>query len=197
MDTRFLVRGSTREANRFAGTGIPMEDVAAGGRGAVLQLRRSRFYDGFGVIRDIGSRMQQGCGFADCSSLNSSAGDAVSISIMTEPPQVKGIQQRRSVEQPNIPSGVMQAVLMHALQLRPSCREVFLLCDIQRHSVSEAAVILGISRTIAKRRLLLARRRMDEVIERLLEAKPKAEIQVSDGWAGLFNRSKSGAEGGI
>jgi DNA-directed RNA polymerase specialized sigma24 family protein len=95
----------------------------------------------------------------------------MSISIMTGPPRVKEIQPRRSLEQPDIPSGVMQAVLMHALQLRPSCREVFLLCDIQRHSVSEAAVILGISRTTAKRRLLLARRRMDEVIERLLEAK--------------------------
>jgi DNA-directed RNA polymerase specialized sigma24 family protein len=95
----------------------------------------------------------------------------MSISIMTAPPQIKGSQQRRSLEQPNIPSGVMQAVLMHALQLRAICREVFLLCDIQRHSVSEAALILGISRSAAKRRLLLARRRMDEVIERLLEAK--------------------------
>jgi DNA-directed RNA polymerase specialized sigma24 family protein len=98
----------------------------------------------------------------------------MSISIMTGPAQVKGIQQRRSLEQPNIPSGVMQAVLMHALQLRPSCREVFLLCDIQRHSVSEAAVILGISRTTANRRLHLARRRMDEVLERLLDAKQQS-----------------------
>jgi DNA-directed RNA polymerase specialized sigma24 family protein len=86
---------------------------------------------------------------------------------MTEPLQVKGFQQRLYSEQPNIPSGVMQAVLMHALQLRRSCREVFLLCDIQRHSVSEAAMILGISRAAAQRRLQLARRRMDEVIERL------------------------------
>src|SRR5580692_12680125 len=86
---------------------------------------------------------------------------------MTEPLQVKGLRERLSTEQPSIPSGVMQAVLMHALQLRRSCREVFLLCDIQRHSVAEAAAILGISRSAAKRRLLLARRRMDEVIERL------------------------------
>ena len=86
---------------------------------------------------------------------------------MTEPLQVKGLRERWSTEQPNIPSGVMQAVLMHALQLRRSCREVFLLCDIQRHSVTEAAAILGISRSAAERRLLLARRRMDEVIERL------------------------------
>jgi DNA-directed RNA polymerase specialized sigma24 family protein len=64
----------------------------------------------------------------------------------------------------------MQAVLMHALQLRKSCREVFLLCDIQRHSLAEAAQILGISRASANRRLRLARRRMDEVIERLCGA---------------------------
>ena len=56
---------------------------------------------------------------------------------------------------------------MHALQLRKSCREVFLLCDIQRHSLADAAEILGISRGAAVRRLRLARRRMDEVIERL------------------------------
>ena len=86
---------------------------------------------------------------------------------MTEPLEVKGFRERLSTEQPSIPAGVMQAVLMHALQLRRSCREVFLLCDIQRHSVAEAAAILGISRSAAKRRLLLARRRMDEVIERL------------------------------
>jgi len=61
----------------------------------------------------------------------------------------------------------MQAVLMHALQLRKNCREVFLLCDIQRHSIADAAQILGISRGAAIRRLRLARRRMDEVIERL------------------------------
>ena len=86
---------------------------------------------------------------------------------MTEPLQVKGFRERLSTEQPSIPSGVMQAVLMHALQLRRNGREVFLLCDIQRHSLAEAAAILGISQSAAKRRLLLARRRMDEVIERL------------------------------
>src|SRR5689334_7432513 len=30
-----------------------MEDVAAGGRGSILQLRRSRLSHGFGVIREI------------------------------------------------------------------------------------------------------------------------------------------------
>jgi DNA-directed RNA polymerase specialized sigma24 family protein len=86
---------------------------------------------------------------------------------MTEPLRAKDIQRHLSGEQRSIPSGVMQAVLMHALQLRRSCREIFLLCDIQRHSISDAAAILGISPVSAKRRLQVARRRMDEVIERL------------------------------
>jgi len=101
----------------------------------------------------------------------------MTLLIMAEPVQVKDIQPQLFADQQNIPSGVMQAVLMqavlmqavlmHALQLRRNCREVFLLCDIQRHSLAEAATILGISRPVAKRRLLLARRRMNEVIEHL------------------------------
>jgi hypothetical protein len=43
-----------------------MEDVAAGGKGIVFQLRRSRFCGGFGVIRDIRALQQDGA-FADCS----------------------------------------------------------------------------------------------------------------------------------
>jgi len=90
-----------------------------------------------------------------------------SLQNMTEPRQLGGIQRRLPADHRDIPSGVMQAVLMHALQLRKNCREVFLLCDIQRHSIADAAQILGISRGAAIRRLRLARRRMDEVIERL------------------------------
>jgi DNA-directed RNA polymerase specialized sigma24 family protein len=86
---------------------------------------------------------------------------------MNEPFQVKDFQRHLSGEQRSIPAGVMQAVLMHALQLRRSCREVFLLCDIQRHSLEDAAMILGISQAVAKRRLRLARQRMNDVIERL------------------------------
>ena len=89
------------------------------------------------------------------------------ISTMNEPFQVKDFHRHLSGEQRNIPAGVIQAVLMHALQLRRSCREVFLLCDIQRHSLADAAMILGISQVVAKRRLRLARRRMNDVIERL------------------------------
>ena len=120
----------------------------------------------------------------------------MSISTMAEPFQVNGMQQHLSAVQPNIASGVMQAVLMHALQLRRNCRDVFLLCDVQRHSVSEAAVILGISPSAANRRLHLARRRMDEVIARLCGARPERARTKSK--VNNVNAScKFGAEGGI
>jgi predicted DNA-binding protein (UPF0251 family) len=105
------------------------------------------------------------------------------ISTMNKRVRVKGIQRHLSATgQSTIPSGVMQAVLMHALQLRRSRREVFLLCDIQRHSISEAAEILGISRAAANKRLRSARQRMNEVIERLCapQIKPAAEINTND-----------------
>jgi hypothetical protein len=35
---RLIVRGSTLGANRFGGTSIPMEDVAAGGRAAFFSF---------------------------------------------------------------------------------------------------------------------------------------------------------------
>lgn len=103
------------------------------------------------------------------------------ISTMTKRVRVKGIQRHLSdTGQSTIPSGVMQAVLMHALQLRRDCREVFLLCDIQRHSISEAAEILEISRAATHKRLRQARQRMNEVIERLCapQINPSAEIEM-------------------
>ena len=89
---------------------------------------------------------------------------------MTELLQAQGVRRHLFARHQEISSGVMQAVLMHALQLRRSCREVFLLCDIQRHSVAEAARILGISPPTALRRLQIARRRMNEVVEHLCGA---------------------------
>jgi predicted DNA-binding protein (UPF0251 family) len=101
------------------------------------------------------------------------------ISTMTKRVRVKGIQRHLSATgQSTIPSGVMQAVLMHALQLRRDCREVFLLCDIQRHSISEAAEILGISRAAANKRLRVARQRMNEVIERLCAPQTNAPVEI-------------------
>jgi len=65
------------------------------------------------------------------------------------------------------PPGVLQAVVMHALHLRPALREVFLLCDIQGCSITEAAMMLGIEPDAVVRRLEHARRQMDEVVGRL------------------------------
>jgi len=115
--------------------------------------------------------------FADGYHKISTTTNWMTLLVMAEPVQVEDIQPQLFADQQDIPSGVMQAVLMHALQLRRNCREVFLLCDIQRHSLAEAATILGISHPVAKRRLQLARRRMNEVIEHLcgLHKKP-------DGW---------------
>ena len=67
------------------------------------------------------------------------------------------------------PGGVMQAIVMHALQLRRACRETFILCDIQGCSITETAAILGISTDAVIRRLKRARRQMDDVVMRLCE----------------------------
>jgi len=48
-----LVRGSALKQTASPGTSVPMEGVAAGGRGIVPRLCRSRSADGFGASRDI------------------------------------------------------------------------------------------------------------------------------------------------
>jgi predicted DNA-binding protein (UPF0251 family) len=67
------------------------------------------------------------------------------------------------------PNGVLQAVVMHALQLRKECREVYLLCDIQGCSITETAATLGVSVDVVIRRLKRARDQMEGVIGRLCE----------------------------
>ena len=152
-----------------------MESRVAGGKGIVLQPRRSRFvtvpaHSGPEPIAVTETPFPPAALPLMFANKSRPTATRMSLSTMTEPLQLRGIHRHLPAEHRNIPSGVMQAVLMHALQLRKSCREVFLLCDIQRHSLAEAAQILGISRAAAARRLRLARRRMDEVIERLCGA---------------------------
>jgi DNA-directed RNA polymerase specialized sigma24 family protein len=53
-----------------------------------------------------------------------------------------------------------ERVVMHAFNLLPIFRKVFLLCDIQGFSVAEAADILGISPAAVSRRLDRARSEM-------------------------------------
>ena len=86
---------------------------------------------------------------------------------MTQAFPRKHFRQRSLIEEETASSAVMQVVLLHALELRRGCREGFLLCDVQRHSLAEAALILGISQVTAERRLLLARRRMQDATEHL------------------------------
>lgn len=83
--------------------------------------------------------------------------------------QGKEVEPEILREQGIVSFQVRQAMLMHALQLRRDCREVFLLCDVQQCSLAEAAVILGISEMTAKRRLLTARRRMQDSTRHLCE----------------------------
>ena len=88
---------------------------------------------------------------------------------MTEPIEVSGLQRRLSDKYPGIPSGVMQAVLMHAWQLRRDCREVYVLCEIQGCSITETASTLGVTADVVLKRLRRARTQMEGVIKRLCE----------------------------
>jgi DNA-directed RNA polymerase specialized sigma24 family protein len=70
---------------------------------------------------------------------------------------VRAFRTRRPVsgfEQP----GVFQCTILRALELPKAHREVFLLKDIQGHTLTEIAAILGISIDTARVRLNCARR---------------------------------------
>jgi DNA-directed RNA polymerase specialized sigma24 family protein len=54
--------------------------------------------------------------------------------------------------------GAFQSALLRAFQLRPAYRDVFLLKEIQGHSLSEVAAILGINIRTAHTRLAQAHR---------------------------------------
>ncbi len=54
--------------------------------------------------------------------------------------------------------GAFQRALLRAFQLRPAYRDVFLLKEIQGHSLSEVAAILGINLRTAHVRLTQAHR---------------------------------------
>ena len=53
-----------------------------------------------------------------------------------------------------------QALVMQALQLRKTYREVFILCDIRGYSTAETAAILSINEDSVVRRLARARNEM-------------------------------------
>ena len=55
----------------------------------------------------------------------------------------------------------LERIVMHAFNLRPMLRRVFLLCDIQGFTIAKAASILGISPVAAMMRLERARREIN------------------------------------
>jgi len=86
---------------------------------------------------------------------------------MTGPLRGKRVKLNSVVGSSEIPSGVMQTLIMHALELPPISRELFILCDVQRANIEETAKLLGITQAVANRSLKRARERMRNVIERL------------------------------
>jgi DNA-directed RNA polymerase specialized sigma24 family protein len=87
-----------------------------------------------------------------------------------------GIEESRPVIRwCSTPNGVLQAVVMNALQLRRDCREVYVLCDIQGCSITETAATLGVTVDVVIRRLKRARNQMEGVIARLCEARSVQE----------------------
>ena len=63
--------------------------------------------------------------------------------------------------------GELQRILQEALQsLRPNCRTVFVLCDVEEFSIEETAEALGISIPATKSRLFRARMALREKLTR-------------------------------
>lgn len=91
------------------------------------------------------------------------------MTVTDSPVKDNKMQWRPGFDLHKTSSGVMQAVILHALQLRRVYREVFILCDIQGRSISEAAVLLDVLPTVAAARLERARRQMDVVTQGLCE----------------------------
>ena len=83
--------------------------------------------------------------------------------------QVHGRKMAPGLHEP----GAFQRALLRAFQLRPAYRDVFLLKEIQGHSLFEVAAILGINLRTAHTRLTQAHR----------------EISL-DGYRGAMERAK-------
>jgi DNA-directed RNA polymerase specialized sigma24 family protein len=81
---------------------------------------------------------------------------AADASVRNPPAGTRGMDSSLS----KIRLQTFQAIVMQALQLRRTYREVFILCEIKGYTAAEAAEILGISAAAAERRLQQARRQM-------------------------------------
>jgi RNA polymerase sigma factor (sigma-70 family) len=77
---------------------------------------------------------------------------------VTHAPALRARKETSGFEQP----GVFQCTILRALELPKTHREVFLLRDIQGHTLQEIAAILGISIETARVRLERARREIGQ-----------------------------------
>jgi len=58
--------------------------------------------------------------------------------------------------------GAFQGIVLNAFELSASCRDVFLLCDMQDYTIAETGTILGISECEVSDRLVQARRELNK-----------------------------------
>jgi len=80
---------------------------------------------------------------------------------MTHAPALRVRKNASGFDQP----GVFQCTILRALELPRTHREVFLLRDIQGHTLQEIAAILGISIETARVRLERARREIGQMAD--------------------------------
>jgi RNA polymerase sigma factor (sigma-70 family) len=80
---------------------------------------------------------------------------------MTHAPALRARKDPSGFDQP----GVFQCTILRALELPRPHREVFLLRDIQGHTLQEIAAILGISIETARVRLERARREIEQLAD--------------------------------
>jgi len=80
---------------------------------------------------------------------------------MTHAPALRARKDVSGFDQP----GVFQCTILRALELPRPHREVFLLRDIQGHTLQEIAAILGISIETARVRLERARREIEQLAD--------------------------------
>jgi DNA-directed RNA polymerase specialized sigma24 family protein len=88
---------------------------------------------------------------------------------------------RTKLGQGSSSSGLLQIVLMYALQLRQELCEVFILCDVQGCSIAEVAELLLINSELVAKRLKKARSQMEEVVARLWDGLPEAPSGTAKG----------------
>ena len=88
---------------------------------------------------------------------NSEIGRPVGTAVATINPDLRLTKPAAASERAKGKYENFQALVMQALQMRRTYREVFILCDIRGYSAGETAAILGIHEDSVARRLARAR----------------------------------------